>query len=251
VRARQQPQDSALNTDAAHSLQYCADLVRRLDEDRWLSAQYARPEGRDRLIALYALHLEIERAPAMVSEAPLGEIRLQWWREALDEIGTAEVVRAHPAIEAATHAGIIDAEARQAFNAAIDARARLLYDDPFRDVEELENWLRVSEAYVAPLAAHAVGNVSSEARAAIADAAVAFALARHGGLLAPALDRGIRARARDLADASIAGLRSLSAATAPAALHFALTRSYIRAKRAPSPLAKRLRLFAVMATGRF
>lgn len=240
-----------MTADAAPSLNYCEDLVRRLDEDRWLAAQYARPEGRGRLIALYALHIEIERAPAMVSEAALGEIRLQWWREALEEIGATGPVRAHPVIEAARNLGVIGAEARDGFENAIDARARLLYEESFRDVEDLEGWLRATEGYLVRSAARTVGAVSGDALGALEDAAAAFALARYGARLAPGLERDVKRRAAELADAATRGLRALPAACVPAALHFALTRDYIRSRGALSPLSKRLRLFVAMATGRF
>ncbi len=59
--------------------------LKRTDEARWLATRYAYAEGRKRLVALYLLHLELARA-VQAKEAMLGKIRIQWWRETIDQI---------------------------------------------------------------------------------------------------------------------------------------------------------------------
>jgi 15-cis-phytoene synthase len=61
-------------------------LVRRVDEDRWLALRFAPEEVRARLIALYAVNYEIARTAEIVSEPALGDIRLEWWRSALEQM---------------------------------------------------------------------------------------------------------------------------------------------------------------------
>jgi phytoene synthase len=61
-----------------------AELVRRHDPDRFLTALFAPPEQRDALLTLYAFNHELARARETVSEPPLALIRLQWWREVVD-----------------------------------------------------------------------------------------------------------------------------------------------------------------------
>ncbi len=64
---------------------YCMKRVRTHDYDRYFASLLA-PAGACRgLIALYAFNLELASVGDLVSEAPLGEIRLQWWRDALAE----------------------------------------------------------------------------------------------------------------------------------------------------------------------
>ncbi|HBS32180.1 MAG TPA: phytoene/squalene synthase family protein, partial [Parvularcula sp.] len=53
-------------------------LVAAADEDFRLSLNYAAPADRARLAALFAFLIELRRIPSSVSEAALGEIRLQW-----------------------------------------------------------------------------------------------------------------------------------------------------------------------------
>src|SRR5262245_49761252 len=83
---------------SADAASYCVDLVRSGDRDRFLCAAAAPPGSRRVLLALLAFNLEIARTREVVREPMLGEIRLQWWRESLDEIWNAKP-RAHPVIE--------------------------------------------------------------------------------------------------------------------------------------------------------
>ncbi|MCX7358757.1 MAG: squalene/phytoene synthase family protein [Alphaproteobacteria bacterium] len=75
-------------------------LVRRVDEDRWLAVRFAPPRVRERLIAICAVSYEIARTAETVREAALGAIRLEWWREGLEEIVEGKALRIQPALEA-------------------------------------------------------------------------------------------------------------------------------------------------------
>src|ERR1700761_5099788 len=73
------------------------DTVRRADQDRWLASRFiADPAARADVIALYAFDHVLARVPFQVSDPLMGEIRLTWWSEALDEIYGPGPVRAHP-----------------------------------------------------------------------------------------------------------------------------------------------------------
>lgn len=65
------------------------------DRDRYLMALAAPAAQRDALAVLGAFNLELARVADTVSEEMLGFIRLQWWREALDEIEAGGPVRRH------------------------------------------------------------------------------------------------------------------------------------------------------------
>ena len=62
-------------------LSACAEIVRRHDPDRFLTALFAPPERRETLFVLYAVNHELARAREVVSNPMLALIRLQWWRE--------------------------------------------------------------------------------------------------------------------------------------------------------------------------
>ena len=77
------------------------DLIRRVDPDRWLTSRFiGDAAARGDVIALYAYDHELARARRVASTPLMAEIRLTWWREALDEIFEGGPVRRHPTAEA-------------------------------------------------------------------------------------------------------------------------------------------------------
>jgi len=70
-------------------------LARDGDPDRYLSALFASPAAQDALFALYAFNAELARIAELVTEPGLGEIRLQWWRDALEH-AAAGISTGHP-----------------------------------------------------------------------------------------------------------------------------------------------------------
>lgn len=78
---------------------YCIQEVREHDLDRYYCCLFAPSEPRSALFALLAFNQEVTKTRAVVSEPMLGEIRLQWWREALEEIEQGRP-RANPVVQA-------------------------------------------------------------------------------------------------------------------------------------------------------
>jgi phytoene/squalene synthetase len=74
---------------------YSLGELGKLDRDRYLTVLAAPAGQRDALAVLAAFNLELARVADTVSEQMLGFIRLQWWREALDEIEQSRPVRRH------------------------------------------------------------------------------------------------------------------------------------------------------------
>ena len=228
---------------------YCSELVRTRDEDRWLAAQYAPEKNRSALIALYAFHCELRKIPGAVSEPPLGEIRLQWWREALQEIRDAKAPRAHPVVETLAQTGVVQSIVAEKYDAVIDASARPLYGEGFSDITDLAGWLKEAEGGVDAIAATLLGGDEAIAEAARCGGG-AFALAREGAGLAPNLSNSIAPEAKALWR-GVRSRLSQSDAVAPALLHLALTPVYLKRGRKLFPVRKRLHLFTAMALGRF
>lgn len=219
-------------------------MLRSSDEDRWIAAGYAQRRPRFVLHALYAVHAEIAATPHRVSEPQLGEMRLQWWRETLREV-EGDGRRGHPALEAAKIVGLSGDEI-DAFDGMIDARAQLLYSEPFATLADLEDWLRRAEAPLAWLAARRLASIEAFAQPAIIDAAAAYGLARY----APAdLRREAAARAQELLRPASATVARLHHDLMPAFAHMSLTGMYANG-RAPNPVAKRIRIFQSVLTGR-
>src|SRR5579859_3032419 len=87
---------AAMNTAA---LEACAVLVRRADPDRYFASLFAPAEARPYLFALYAFNHELARIGETVREPMMGQIRLQWWREAIEGARLGRP-RRHDAVEA-------------------------------------------------------------------------------------------------------------------------------------------------------
>lgn len=79
---------------------YCLARVREGDRDRYLALLFSPAHQRGDLAVIAAFNLELARAVSEISEPTLSLIRLQWWREAIEEIGNGGPVRRHPVAEA-------------------------------------------------------------------------------------------------------------------------------------------------------
>lgn len=79
---------------------YCLAQVRQGDRDRYLALLFASAQARSGLAAIAAFNFELAKAASDISEAMLGLVRLQWWREVVEEIESGGPVRRHPVAEA-------------------------------------------------------------------------------------------------------------------------------------------------------
>ena len=136
---------------------YCAEQVRKQDHDRFLTVLFAPNALRADLFALYAFNQELAKIRETVSEPMLGEIRLQWWREAIDEIYTAEP-RKHEVVEALARTVQRHGLPQETFLEIIDARTRDIYDENPQSLDELKEYLTKTSGNLARLAAQVLGN---------------------------------------------------------------------------------------------
>lgn len=212
--------------------------LRTADPDRWLSSRFvAAPEARADIVALYAFDQELARAPRAASNPLLGEIRLTWWREVLDEAFGGRPVRHHPVAQALAAAIARHALPRAPLEAMIDARYRELDPAPMTPQEALD-WARDTGGTAAGLAARVLGATDEAAVAAGTAWALAFRAAGRPDLAAAfreALAEARRARP--------------SAATFPAAAHAVFARDRAANRRA-GEFARKLRITWAVATGR-
>ena len=74
--------------------EFCAQQLRRLDHDRYLTTLFAPAAARPLLIALYAFNTEVARVGEIVSEPIIGQMRLQWWRDAIAEAASGRAAQA-------------------------------------------------------------------------------------------------------------------------------------------------------------
>ncbi|GAB4072676.1 phytoene/squalene synthase family protein [Ancylobacter sonchi] len=118
---------------------YCTQLVRELDRDRYVANLFAPEAARGALMALHAFNIEVSRIREAITNPLAGEVRLQWWSDAL--IGDARGdVKANPVAAALIDTINRHSLPRPTFFALIDARIFDLYDDAMPTVNDLEGY---------------------------------------------------------------------------------------------------------------
>lgn len=135
------------------SLSDCAALLQKGDPDRFAAVMAAPLWARELLLPLYAFNLEVARAPWVASEPLIAEMRLQWWRDVVED-GTP---RAHE-VAGPLHAVIRDAGLPVPVLARlVEARRHDAWGQPFDDAAALERYLEETGAGLMWLAARALG----------------------------------------------------------------------------------------------
>jgi len=142
--------------DLKNKNSYCADLVRQNDHDRYLTALYAPADVRRDLFALYAFNHEVAKIRQAVSEPMLGEIRLQWWREAIDGI-FAGAPRRHDVILPLTKTIERHDLGSENFRAILDGRTQDIYDESPSDMAALDHYLALTAGNLTCLAVRIAG----------------------------------------------------------------------------------------------
>lgn len=125
-----------------------ADTVRIGDRDRYLAALFAPATIRRHLLALYAFNTEVARVRESVSEPGIGEIRLQFWHDALHGTGAG-----HPIGLALVETIATFSLPLEAFDKLIEARRFDLYDDPMPSLNDLEGYAGETSSSLIQLAA--------------------------------------------------------------------------------------------------
>lgn len=145
------------------------------DRERFLCSLFAPEPARSDLWALLAFNAEIARTRETVSEPALGEIRLQWWREAIEGAygGTA---LSHPVVRALAAAIGRARPPRTRFERLLHARQHDLYDDPMPDLAALEDYADATSGELSVLAVDLLGIDAPPAQQAARHVGVAWAL---------------------------------------------------------------------------
>jgi 15-cis-phytoene synthase len=155
---------------------HCEAVVRAADKDRFLAALFAPAGLRRHLHALYAFNSEISRVRDAAREALPGEIRLQWWRDALAGQARGEA-SANPIA-----AALLDTVAQCALPVEpllglIDAHGFDLYDEPMAALADLDTYGRDTDGALMLSGARILAGDVQPGEAAAAPAGIACAVA--------------------------------------------------------------------------
>lgn len=228
------------------------DLVRRVDPDRWLASRFIGDlAARADVIALFGLNYELARVAGGVSNALMGEIRITWWREAMEEIAAGKPPRKHPNVEALA-ASRFDPNALATL---AEARFADLDEGPLKDEAAVLAYVDATAGALAVLAARRL-DASADPHA-VKGAARAFGLTGLWRLKQAGRSRlpetwtreDVVGRVEAQLKAARGEVRGLPVAAFPAVAPAALVRPHLKG-REMSDLERKARLTFAVATGR-
>ncbi len=188
------------------SVQALIDTARDGEPDRLAAALLAPEPQRMGLLALAAFSAELRRIPLTAKEPMMGEVRLQWWRDA---IRTAAPT-GNPIADA-----LIDAMEAYALPPAVlvamtEARAFDLYGDPMPDRAALDGYLMRTEGALFELGLRVMGRTPDAGSVAMCTAAAqSYGLVRLLADLPGWLHRGRSPLPRSLFDADFGAISDL------------------------------------------
>ena len=137
------------------SVNACAEIVEKGDPERFRAVMASPVEARPVLFSLFAFNVEVARAPWVTQEPMIAEMRLQWWRDAIEEIGQGGPVRKHEVVDAL--AEVLDAEGAAELDALIVARRWDIYSDAFEDPAHLDDYINATSGNLLWTAARLLG----------------------------------------------------------------------------------------------
>ena len=118
-------------------------LLAKADPDRRMAALFAPPQIRGRLFALYAFYHEIAKVPDTVSEGVIGEMRLAWAREAVEDLfADPPKVRRHDVYEALSELrNAPGAPTKDEVTTLVEAHAADLGEGPFPTKDDRRDYV--------------------------------------------------------------------------------------------------------------
>jgi phytoene/squalene synthetase len=208
-------------TDTGEPSDYCTGELRDHDPERYVTSLFAADEDRAALHALYAFNLELARIATMVTEPLLGQVRLQWWREAIE--GIYEGTPRHHEVVLALASAIRDRDLpRATFETMISGREIELEAEPPETMADLEAYLRATAGELVAVSLRAAGveegspllDAGPEVGIAAGYLTVLRALKSESGRLHPLLPKDLLARHGVTVDEIAAGRASSGLANA-------------------------------------
>jgi phytoene synthase len=229
------------------------DPVRRADPDRWLAARFIADESaRADVMAVYAFDHVLARVPFQVTEPLMGEIRLTWWREVLDEIYEARPVRSHPVALALADAVRRRSLARAPLDAMLEARFGDIAPQPFSNLDTAVLYADQTSGAVMQAAVQALGGPANAQAAKLTGRAYGLAALAHrraiGGQTRLGEGMDVRPAVQAALREAAPGIKVLPVKAFPAVAYACLSRRYARGSHMPQ-LEKQLRLIWATAMG--
>ncbi len=166
---------SAVNMEGQLGHKAAAELVRQRDRDRYWSALFAPERLQPGLHALYAFDAGLAHIAAAAKEPMVAQIRLQWWRDAVD-LAAPGTKTGNPVADALTGAIEEYGLPKESLIALVDARIPEVFGDPPASLQALQVSLCAKYAPVFELAAAILGCRSETCKNAAQHASFAYGM---------------------------------------------------------------------------
>ncbi|MEM6887649.1 MAG: squalene/phytoene synthase family protein [Pseudomonadota bacterium] len=246
----------------------CAALTQNGDPERFAATMALAVPARAKLFPLWAFNIEVSRAPWVAKEPMIAEMRLQWWRDALEEIATGRRVRRHEVVTPLSP--LLTPALARTLDALVAARRADIEKAPFDDEATMWTYLEATSSGLFWVAASLLGADDAE-EPAVRQCARAIGFANWLRALPELEARGKRpmpdgrpetlARLARIALPELAAQKGLSRSARHAMLAGFMSRPVLRqVARSPglvaanrlhiSPLARSLTLISARLTGR-
>ncbi|MCB1520890.1 MAG: squalene/phytoene synthase family protein [Hyphomicrobiaceae bacterium] len=138
------------------------EIARTHAHDHYLSALLAPAAARADLLVLAAFEGELARIPASVTEPMMGEIRLQWWRDQIEDMAPGRV-SGHPVADALVDVVSRHGLSRDQIQASIDARSAELGIDDIANLADLQRFCDAADGAAFARRAHVLSAGSETA----------------------------------------------------------------------------------------
>lgn len=137
------------DTDVEKARQYCVNQLRQGDYDSYLIRKFVPRSAQDAYDALRTLNLELARLPETVSNPTIGRLRMQFWRDTIDNTFAGDPPR--EPISILLHKAINDLAQRTGSSRStmsikfwlsrfIDTRDKYMDNRPFTSLAALEDY---------------------------------------------------------------------------------------------------------------
>lgn len=217
----------------ADGFAYCETLLREDDKERYLASLFAPADRRQALFSLYAFDLETASVAARVHEPLAGEIRLQWWQDALAG-NIADQAAGHPVAAAFLDTMRRFDLPRDTIAALIEARRLRLYDGESSDPAALNEFAKQTTGGVLALACHILDGTANRSAEHLSEAAALAVLV--DAELSAEIPAELRKAARESLQRARALMDKVPERVLPAFLPLALVNArFSRVERGLSP----------------
>lgn len=153
----------------------CGRLVRRHDPDRYLLSLLAPDDRREALFALYAFNLQLAMVREVVSQPLIGQMRLQWWRDAIEEAAAGRP-RRHEVVTPLAEAMARYDLSKDTLLRVVDGREADLDEHGPADQAAFRRYCHDTAVPLADLALACLDAGTPESSAAAGEAALAYAM---------------------------------------------------------------------------